>query len=298
MRVSGIRHASRWRAGLLLALPWHAAAAPEALSATQIEPRAFGYTVGDVLQRRIVLHVPDGLVLDRSSLPPTRRPGQPIELRAARLQGDALLLDYQVFVAPVEVRTFEVPPFSLRFAGPAGEQTLRVDAWPVTVAPLVPVAVSPRTGLGEMRPDTVPPLIDTAPRRWRLAVGAALLLAAAAYLTHVYVGLPWRDRGRRPFASAWRELRALPAVVPGAQRRAAMVVLHHALNRSAGEVLFEEGLPAFVRRDTRFAPLQGALTAFFRRSHDEFFAQRDTGEDLRWLLALCRACRDAERGSA
>ncbi len=267
-------------------------------TAEQIEPRAFGYQVGDVLQRRVRLQWPEGLAPDLESLPQSRRPGQALELRAVQLVGRELRLDYQVFLAPTEVRTLEIAPMQLRFAGPAGERFVRIDAWPVTVAPLVPLEVSPRQGLGELRPDAPPPPIPTAARLQRLAlVGAALALLALGLL-HLWVGLPWWGRRQRPFAQAWRVLRPLPAAPTPAQWRASLQALHQALNASAGQVLFEAGLPAFVAAHPRFAPQQLALAEFFKRSHDEFFAERAPAPDLPWLRALCRACRDAERGGA
>jgi mxaA protein len=283
---------------LLLLLTLRAAVAQGGPSLDVVEPRAFGYTVGDVLQRRVLLQLPPGWELALSSLPQTRRPGQALELRAARLDGRELRLDYQVFLAPTEVRTLEIPPLQLRLAGPAGEQFLRLDAWPVTVAPLVPIEVSPRTGLGEMRPDAPPPPISTEARRLRLALYAAALVLVAGYLVHVYVGLPWWGRRQRPFAQAWRSLRRLPAAASGPQQREALLLLHRALNASAGEVVFESGLADFIARHPRFAPLHDRLAGFFRHSHDEFFAGRGGQADLRWLRALCRACRDIERGNA
>jgi mxaA protein len=262
------------------------------------DPRAFGYFVGDVLQRRVLLQLPDGLAPDLSSLPQARRPGQALELRAARLQGNQLLLDYQVFLAPTEVRTLEMPPLQLRLAGSAGEQFLRIDAWPVTVAPLMPVDVSPRVGLGEMRPDAAPPAIATGARQLRLALYAAALAVLATVLVQVYVGLPWWGRRQRPFARAWRAMRSLPAVPSPVQQREALLLLHEALNASAGEAVFETGLADFIARHPRFAPQHDGLAAFFRHSHDEFFAERAAAVDPEWLRRLCRACRDAERGTA
>ncbi len=168
----------------------------------------------------------------------------------------------------------------------------------MTVAPLVPQDVSPRNGLGEMRPDTAPPLIATAARRARLFAYAVGLLLLLGWLVHVYVALPWWQRRQRPFAQAWRTLRDLPPDPPPAQRRDAMRQLHEALNRSAGEVLFERRLEAFVAAQPRFAPLRGDLAGFFQRSRSEFFADDGGAPDATWLRNLARACRDAERGSA
>lgn len=298
--MSTLRRASV--AGLLLA-----AAAVQAQTSVEVdEPRAFGHSVGDVVQRVVHLQLPDGYTLDATSLPVTGRRGQPLELRSVTASArswrgeQTLWLDYQVFLAPTELRMLEMPPVPLRFKGPRGaEERVRVDAWPVTVAPLTPTDAWSRTGLGEVRPDVPPPLIDTAPLRWRLALYAGLLALAAVYLLGVYVGLPWRRRQRRPFGLAWRQLRRLRARPSPERRREAFTLLHAAINQSAGEAVFENSLARFLGAHPRFAPLREELVLFFRRSHDEFFAGRsDDDDDLRWLRRLARACRDAERGSA
>ena len=268
------------------------------LQATTEEPRAFGYQVGDVVQRRITVEVPDGLVLDTNSLPRPGARGTALELRALRrserAQRTQIELDYQVFLSPAAVRTLELPSLTLRYEGTPRAQEVRIDAWPVTVAPLAPVEVSPRTGLGDLQPDAAPPLIDTLARRWRLLGVGALLTALLTYLGVVYFGLPWWSAQRRPFALAWRQLNQAPAP----SWREACQRVHAALNRSAGEVLFEHGVDRLTAKHTAFAPLQQDIVRFLRLSQREFFegGAHDT-DDAAWLVALCKRCRDAERGT-
>jgi mxaA protein len=285
-------------AGSLCSAAVWAQPGPDAVADT---PRAYGYTVGDVVQRRVRLQLPPGWALDLDALPRTRRPGQALELRSARLEGAVLLLDYQVFLAPTEVRTLELPPVLLQFNGPAGAREVRVDAWPLTVAPLMPTDVSPREGLGAMRPDVPAPLIDITPRQHRLLAAAALLLLLGLALTQLHLGLPWWRSRQRPFAQAWRALKSQPDQASPEQAQAAMKLLHAAFNRSAGQVLFAAGVPAFVAAQPRFAPLQPALAEFFDRSRASFFtatASTDTGTvDIAWLKRLARAALDAERGA-
>jgi len=203
--------------------------ATDTLRAITIEPRAFGYHVGDVVDREVVVHVPQGFVLDEASLPRPGARGKALELQSVSRDSEsesggtrlALQLRYQVFMAPTEVRTLEIAPFSLGFKGEEREQSLRVDAWPVTVSPLVPLEVSPRDGLGELRPDRPPPLIDTLPAQHRLLAYGAVLLLCLGWLAQVYLALPWWSRRKRPFASAWRQLNHLPPDSPAPARRAA-----------------------------------------------------------------------------
>jgi mxaA protein len=276
------------------------------LSAAASEPRAYGYHVGDVVVRRVEFFVPDGLVLDEASLPRPGARGKPLELKEMSRDSSpasggtrhGLTMTYQVFLAPVEVRTLEIAPIVLHFTGQPRDQDLRIDAWPVTVSPLVPVEASPRRGLGELQPDLAPPLIDTSPARTRLLVYAIVALLLLAYLAHVYIALPWWGSRKRPFGQAWRDVRGLPANDPAAAR-AALQRMHEALNVTAGEVVFENGVDRFLAAQPRYAGLRDDLVAFFQQSRREFFgAGVATAADPRWLQQFSRRCRDAERGAA
>jgi mxaA protein len=277
----------------------------QGVSVEASEPRAFGYQIGDTVQRHVTVHASAGWQLDEHSLPQAGARGGSLELRhvaaTSHAEGDGrrheIELQYQVFVSPTAVRTFEMPPFRLRFTGPQRSEDVRVDAWPVTVAPLVPVDASPRHGLGELRPDRAPMPIDDHPLRWRLAALASGALLLLGTLAVIEFGPPWRAARNRPFARAWRQLRDLPSDAADAQWRAGCASMHAALNRSAGEVVFEAGLARFVARQPAFAVVHDDLARFLRVSRDEFFAEgtRERG-DASWLVALCARCRDIERG--
>lgn len=278
----------------------------EEVGLSRQEPRAFGYSVGDVVTRTFTIDVPARFVLDAESLPKHGRRGKAIELRNIEWRQSSLAggerhvlrLDYQVFVSPREVRTLELPPLTLRLAGQPRDENVRIDAWPLTVAPLVPIEVSPRDGLGDLRPDRPALVIDTSASRARLAAYAVVLTCLLGYLVFVYYGLPWWSRRHRPFSTAWSELRGLRANRSVAQWREAFQRVHQALNQTAGQVLFEAGIDRFIAKDPRFAALRGDLATFFRRSNEAFFSGSLEQHDSRWLIDFCRRCRDAERGAA
>ena len=225
------------------------------LDAFTIEPRAFGYQVGDVLQRRIVVQVPEGLALDEASLPRPGARGHALELLALHRQSQAgreeLQLDYQVFLAPPSVRTLEMPPLGLRFEGQPRAQAVRIDAWPVTVAPLAPLEVSPRGGLGELQPDAPLPRIATQALRARLWAYAAVAIAVASQHSRWCTALgPGGAVGSAPSRRAWRSLldcRPRRRRPPGASPASACMRLS---NAAGGEVLFEHGIDRFAARRT------------------------------------------------
>uniref|UniRef100_UPI003137CCF8 hypothetical protein n=1 Tax=Variovorax sp. YR752 TaxID=1884383 RepID=UPI003137CCF8 len=286
---------------MLAALPVAAAGADDAVLRVEAsEPRAYGYQVGDHLQRRVVVHAPAGWVLDEASVPRPGARGTALELRSVQRRSVAdgggqrieLDLDYQVFLAPAAVRTVEIAPIALRFAGASRSEDLRIDAWPVTIAPLVQVEAPTRRGLGELQPDRPPLLRDTSTLRTRLVAWAAIALLLIATLAVAYLGPPWRAARNRPFGIAWRQLRRLPAQPDDEAWRDACVRLHGALNRTAGEVLFERDLDAFVQRHPGFAPLRDELQRFLHTTREQFFGgARRSADDGRWLRVLCSRCR-------
>ena len=275
------------------------------------EPRAYGYQVGSRFSRRVLVQVPTSWQLDPASLPTTRR-SQPIELRqvthssrtADGFTEHSIVLDYQIFLAPAAVRTLELAPWLLKFDAAGQAKELRVDAWPVVVAPLLPAAVSPRTGLGDMQPDAPAPLINTHAAQARLMAYAVLALGLLVWLALVYLGPPWRAARQRPFGRAWRALRGLPAQPEPVQWQAALRCLHEALNHSAGAVTLGNHLPGFIRTQPRYAPLQNELADFLQRSQKVFFNPADRTDahaaantaDAAWLKTLSRRLFDAERG--
>jgi mxaA protein len=83
---------------------------------------------------------------------------------------------------------------------------------------------------------------------------------------------------------------------PGA---AAVQQIHGALNKTMGEVVFEEDIGRFVAAHPRFADVRDDLAVFFRQSRLAFFGDAAPGQvDAGWLQAFCRRCRDAEKGAA
>ena len=272
------------------------------------EPRAFGWHLGDVVARRIRIDAPPGTVLDAANLPRPGVRGGAVELRGLDwLHGGPdtmaahheLILRYQLMRSPPELRSYELPAVVFRFDGATPVQEARLDGWGLMASPLVPADAPTRRGLGALRPDASPMPIDTRAVRLRMIGYGAAGLLLLAYLAHVYLEVPWRQRRNRPFAAAWRTLRAPPAGSAQDQKKAAYMQLHGAFNASNGEVLFETGIDWFVARHPRFAPLRGEMRQFFQASKRVHFGSPAAGDGSReQLLAFCRRCRDAERGSA
>src|SRR5688572_10086762 len=124
---------------LLMGLATQAQAQPSPTVST-VEPRAYGWQLGDVMRREIAVDADEAFKLEADSLPRAGRVGNAFELRRVELASSrsaggrqhTLRLEYQVFLSPQAVKTLELPPLTLRFTAAGRSRDVRVDAWPIT----------------------------------------------------------------------------------------------------------------------------------------------------------------------
>jgi mxaA protein len=246
-----------------------------ACAADTIEPRAFGYTVGDVLERRIVVDAAREGRIDVTSLPKPGRVGRWFALRAAQVQPDGARLVYQILSSPEQPASENLP--SLRLQAIAADGRPRpIDIGPFTVS-MAPVALfGPYDAAQavELRPDLDPPPIDTGARARRVA-GCVIALVAL-------LGLLWlppllrRHLARRsgPFMRAWRALRGRQ---PGADEAAASLEalrrLHQAFDEAAGATLALDNLDRLFEARPQLVQARAQVESMLAASRAAFFGQ-------------------------
>jgi len=280
---------TRAAAALLLALAGAASAQPTVVepSAQPMvvveQPRPFGHFIGEVLTQRVLL---DG-TFEPTELPGAARVGVWFERRPVRIETGAdgrrwFVVEYQIINAPRERAEVRLPALDLRGAGGA---TLAVPAWTIGLQAIASGASAPEAAT--LRPDRGAPLADTdTPRRRALELAAAcaatLLLWAAWWV--------WRNRHdarQRPFARAWRELRA------GETTPQAWQAMHAAFDRSAGRVLHGASLGALFSVRPEFESQRAAIERFYAQSGARFFGGTESSNAP--LRELCRELRRIER---
>ncbi|MCB1906395.1 MAG: hypothetical protein KDH15_03410 [Rhodocyclaceae bacterium] len=278
---------------LLLPAVLPAAAALSPHPAEVVQPRAFGYQLGDVLEQRIRLEA-DGKAFVTDQLPPLERVGNWFARRSAARVNDErgtawLVVRYQLINAPARLQVVSLPDLILEAAdrGPG----LRVAAWPVSVAPLGRRDAFSEPGLGELRPDRPPATPPLGP----LAARLQLTLAALAAMLAAWLGWwLWRsrhDRSTLPFARAWATIRPLGDDDPQAWR-----ALHRAFDAGAGSVVDAASVDRLFAQRPELAPLADDISRFYRASAQRFFAGRAV--DGISPRKLCRALMHIERRHA
>jgi mxaA protein len=251
------------------------------------QPRRFGHFLGDVLTQRLLLDTP----AVQPQLPAADRVGSWFERRASRIETDAdgrrwLTIEYQVINSPDVLSEVALP--GLTVALPSGT-ALRIPEWRISLGPLTPTVAGAAGDLRALRPDRTPPLVRTLDMRKRLY---AWIGAWTASLGLWALWLVWRNRRDaevQPFARALQQLERL-----GPDDDSAWVIMHHAVNETAGRVVQSGSLPALLQARAHLAPMRPDLENFYRQSGERFFALSPSSAQLS-LIALCRKLRRIEK---
>lgn len=246
--------------------------APPTTVAVVEQPRATGYFVGDKVTQRVLLET-NGQALSPVTLPKAGRVSAWFERRAANIQTDAssrrwLVVEYQILNAPPKLITARLPSWSLAIKAGTGATpaALTVPEAKVNVAPLSLPGSPTQVGTADLRPDHLPPVIETAPLRRAIETSVGtLLLTLIAWFAWVI----WRNRralATQPFAKALREMRAMDEREPRAWQ-----ALHRAFDRTAGRVIQIATLPVLFERAPQLTPVRAEIERFFAQSSQLFF---------------------------
>ena len=292
-----LRHAwlAAFAALLLLAQALHA----QPITITPVPVRAFGYSIGDRVERRVDLWLAPPWSLTQGGLPTPGRQSPWFDLVEITSTSEAakngthveLRFVYQLLNSPVQPTALLLPRVGLKFEG--GPQPVERDVPPVDVfaSPLLPPAAAGST-LDAMRADRKPELIPVEHFRQRLIVYG---LVAAAILAWMLVVQQLASRRRAgPFVRACRELRNLARGSSDVARaETAMRVVHRALDETAGHTVFVDNVDTLFESAHR-APLRARTLAFLDRSRQRFFAGAGEAVPLQELRDFAQAWRTLE----
>ncbi len=261
-------------------------------------PRPFGYVNGDEIPQRIIIETRSGITLQTGSLPAKGQINRWLNLNEVTVKqtGQQYVIDlrYQVFYAPLEVKSLILPGFTAQLSHGEKSISQNIPAWSFTLSPLRELVVR-QTEQGEyMRPDSPPILLANTLAMYGLSASLAVAALIAAYLSFLYGFFPNRLR-RTLFKQALRKLAGLSK----ADMEQALTIVHHALNNLNGQPLFYNQLSRFYRRNPEYLQISSQLDWFFNYSNRYFFSAGmiTVTQDLQQLTDLCERCRKIERGS-
>ena len=261
-------------------------------------PRPFGYVNGDEIPARIIIETRSGITLKTDSLPAKGQINRWLNLNEVTVKqsGQRYEIDlrYQVFYAPLEVKSLTLPSFTVQLSQGEKNITQNVPAWSFTLSPLRALVVR-QTEQGEyMRPDSPPILLANTLAMYGLTASLTLASLITVYLSFLYGLFPTQLR-RTLFKRTLRQLAGLSK----ADMEQALTIVHNALNSLNGQSLFHNGLGQFYLRNPQYRQINSQLDWFFNYSNRYFFSAGmiTVAHDLQQIKDLCEQCRKIERGS-
>lgn len=274
--------------------------------------RDVAYTVGDIVERTIILDVKKPYKLIPTSLPivgyERRYKGQVTGIELRRIEHSevdndtsttyTIKLAHQVFTNNTVAKFVFLPAETLRFTNDKkGEvKQYRIPEWMFRVSP---IAVYGSVELkDDMSPFRAPFLLNAKPEQKRLNIALVTLGLSLLGLLYILGKRAWLPLMGRPFARTYRQLGKIKNTPEGIKQGVSKV--HAALNTTAGNSLFSDNLAIFIANNPSFKPVQAEIERFFGLSQSVFFdtqTQHDAGNNpIAWLKQFCKQCRDCERG--
>lgn len=273
---------------LLLLLPFPALAQIEVAAKN---PREYGWWLGDLLEQRLAVTLPEGTALDTASLPRPRNVTYWLDLAKVetRETGDTveITLTWQNFYSALEPSRREVPGSVIRFSD--GSET-RLPGFSFVTAPIRPI-LAPSTP-DQLQPDPDYRLVNTGPNASGLGLSAASLVLSAGLLAFHQGWWPFHRRAARPFTRAARRIASMRGAEAGALRQ----VLHRAFDAAFGRVLISAELGRFLDERPQFRSLEMRLAKFFAASNAAFFGRGGSQDSPGEIAALARDLAALERG--
>jgi mxaA protein len=248
-----------------------------------LEPREFGYFLGDIVRRGVIVTAPAGTSLDVASLPQPGPVNYWLELKSVDLAESEtservtfrITLAYQTFYAPLDPRRLTIPGFTLKLSHDGSSEEARVPEFGFVTSPLRELFAGKEgeTNAVALQAHVPAPLEATGAERTALLVGAGTGAVALVLLALHYAWGPFRRRPGRPFTEAARFLRTHTAQLNGeGGYRAALIKLHRAFDLAAGRRVLPDDLRAFLKEHPQFAPLEGDIERLFACSREAFYS--------------------------
>ncbi|OIR12406.1 hypothetical protein GALL_61050 [mine drainage metagenome] len=287
---------------------------PGYVSIKTVDPiRLVGYTVGDVIEREVILTIKAPYKLVETSLPiigyEKRYKGQVIGIELKDISHSEEVNDsstthhihlaYQVFTNNVVAKNAALGPEYINLVNTKNHQDLVKYRIPSLDIAISPIAIFGQVKIENNMSQLMGPLelSNKKESNW-LKASIALLVISLLGLLYILGMRAWLPLMGGSFAKAYRALRKLPNTPEGLKQAVSKV--HEALNATATVSVFSNNLDDFITEKPSFAPIKSEIQQFFGLSRHVYFepsAIHDTGSDPRlWLQQFVRRCRDCERG--
>lgn len=270
-----------------------------------VQPREFGYHIGDKFRRLITLTLNKPYVLDETSLP---KPGKMIpwlNIEAPKVEVNEgqqtrtyrIALSYQITNIDKDALDIGVEGHEISIKN--GQEKLTLLIQPVRIQAGTIVDSKASLNAGDLQANAAPLAINLTSNRV-LAFASMLIACIVTFLLTTF-GSPFSIE-QPVFTRAYRKLSKLPAESWSAEQYdEALKETHQAFNETAGRVVFTEDVSAFINKNPAFKNSSQQISRFFKHSNDFYFSGLETTQQAfppGELIKLIKQCSAHEKGAA
>lgn len=271
-------------------------------SVRAIEPRQFGYHLGDYFTRQLQINVAPDIELIPAGLPETGKLAPWLRLSSSGLSQSTsgnhkryqIALVYQIIGINESEWRIEVPGYTLELQGRGEQYPVVVRPLTIDIASLVP---KQETILAPLAPIELKSAVY--PGRMWIACLTLAVLTTGYIIYRRYRRFRSREK-QNHFNHAHHQLRQLSkSALPDSEQ--ARRLLHEAFNKLWGRTLFESNIDQFLADWPRFRALDQEIREFFLESTETFFGGTATSSSDQQVIAsaisLSERCARLERRS-
>ena len=273
-----------------------------------------GYTVGDIIEREVILTIKAPYKLIDTSLPITgyekRYKGQLVGIELKNIVHvkkeskdktvHQIKLAYQVFTNNVVAKPASLGPEYLNLIDTSNPKELVKYRIPSLSIAVSPIAIFGQVKIeNNMSPFLGPLLMSDSKEKQTLKISLAAIAVSLIGLLYILGKHAWLPRMGGAFAKCYRTVRKTPDNTEGLKQ--AVSAVHLALNTTAGMSIFNDNLDAFLHQHPNFHPVKAEIQEFLNLSRHVYFEPSFKPRSIdhnahQWLVQFSRHCRDCERG--
>jgi len=284
-----------------------------------IDPtKLVGYTVGDVIEREVILNIRAPYKLIETSLPiigyEKRHKGQVIGIELKSIEHTEKNIDggtlhhiklaYQVFTNNIVAKNAALGPEYLNLVNTKDNKDIVKYRIPTIDIAISPIAIFGQVKIENNMSTFFGPLLLKSDKEERnLNIASTILVISLLGLLYILGMRAWLPRMGGTFAKTYRALHKLKDNELGLQNSVSLI--HSALNTTAQFSVFSNNLDEFLTQNPKFSALELELVQFFNLSRRINFEPKyfDSSAPIEmnenthaWLFKFTRRCRDCERG--
>ena len=277
-----------------------------------VEPKQLvGYTVGDIIDRHIILTINEPYRLIEESLPivgyEKKYRGELLGMTLQEIKFNKkdseksityeIFLKYQIFTNNVVAKPAFITADYYRLINPKDPDNIVKFRIPELTVATSPIAIFGAVKVEDNMSSFRGPLeIGTDTLIKKIRYGIVGLLLSCLSLLYIYSRYTWLPKQNRIFSHIYRQHKKITVDESGIKK--IIIALHGGFNETINQTLFIKNKHQLFKKNSNFKNIESEINDFFELSRALYFEKKlnmNSSETYAWLISFTLHCRMCER---